>query len=110
MPDIHEEALNDALLTPQFLSEEEEALFAEAAMGQEAIDFLNSDLGRVLRGMAIHKRKEAMEALVTAPIDDTAKCRQLQFEAAVAGQFLGFIQEVLTAGELAEERLIEMRQ
>ena len=52
-------ALDEANLTPEFLNAEEEALFAEFMLGEEAIRFLNSDLGRVMRGFALMRVAEA---------------------------------------------------
>lgn len=103
-------AVHDGELTPQFLSDEEKALFAEALLGQEAIAFLDSDLGRVLRGMAIQRREDAKEAMLSVSPDDEREIRRCQFEAAVAGQFLGFIQEVLTTSEAAEQALHAIRE
>lgn len=107
--DLKEIALNEGELTPQFLSEEEEALFAEAMMRQEAIDFLNSNLGRLLRGMALQDVEDAKSALLGADPDDSKSIRDIQFKAAVASQFLRFIQEVLNQGKSAEASLRQLR-
>lgn len=102
-------ALDEGRLTPAFLSNEEEALFAEALLGQEAIDFLNSDLGRVMRGYALQKREEAKEALLTTPAWRRRRIQTLQFQAAVADQFLAFVREVVVRGDVAHQGLIAMR-
>lgn len=107
--DLKEIALNEGELTPQFLSEEEEALFAEAMMRQEAIDFLNSNLGRLLRGMAIQEVEAAKDKLLEVQPDDVEKIRSLHFKAAVANQFLRFLQEVLNQGKSAEASLQQLR-
>jgi len=102
-------ALDDGLLTPEFLSREEEGLFAEALLGNEAIAFLNSDLGRVIRGYAMHERAEAKEALLTVWPWRKRKIQQLQNKAAVAGQFLDFIAEAVMRGEIAHQGLKQLR-
>lgn len=103
-------ALDEARLTPAFLSREEEELFAHALLGEEAITFLNSDLGRLLRGYALQQRQEAAEALLKVPVWRKRKIQQLQFQAAVAEQFLGFIQEAINNGEAAHQGLIQLRE
>jgi hypothetical protein len=106
----HEDiAVADGLLTPQFLNKVEEELYAEVLLGDEAISFLNSDLGRVLRGYAIQEVEEAKTALLTCPWWNKRKLQRLQFRAAVANQFLGFIQEALIRGRVAESNLKAMR-
>ena len=105
-----ESLINDAEFTPKFLSREEEALFAEAHLGIEARDFLNSDLGRVLRGYALQKIAECKDDLLKTPAWRKRKIQQLQNEAAVADQFLSFIREALLRGSLAEQNLQQLRQ
>lgn len=101
--------LDDGLITPEFLSREEEALFAEAMLGEEAITFLNSDLGRVLRGYALQEIEEAKSALLKTPAWRKRKIQQLQFRAAVAGQFLEFVREVVARGDMAHQGLEQLR-
>jgi len=102
-------AISDAELTPHFLNKLEEELFAEVLLGDEAITFLNSDLGRVLRGYALQEVEEAKTALLTCPWWNKRKLQRLQFKAAVANQFLGFVQEALVRGRVAESNLKAMR-
>jgi hypothetical protein len=102
-------ALDEALLTPEFLSKEEEELFGQALIGQEAAMFLNSDLGRLLRGFALQQRQEAAEKLLKTAPWRRRRIQQLQFQAAVADQFLGFIREAVMIGEIAHQGLINMR-
>lgn len=103
-------ALDEALLTPEFLSQEEEALFAEAMLGQEAVTFLNSDLGRVLRGYALQQREEAKEELLKTAPWRKRKIESLQFKAAVANQFLEFVREAVMRGEVAHQGLVNLRE
>jgi hypothetical protein len=96
-------------LTPQFLSEEEEKLFAQVMLKEEAIKFLNSDLGRVLMGFAEQERREAAEALLTTSPWRKRRIQQLQFKAAVAGSFRGWVREVIAMGDVAHQNLLQMR-
>jgi hypothetical protein len=102
-------AIQDGILTPQFLSDAEESLFAEAVLGQNAIDFLNTDLGRVLRGYAEQELEISKQKLLKTPFWRWRKIIKLQQRAAVAQQFLSFIQEALTRGRVAEQNLEQMR-
>jgi len=103
-------AIEDGLLTPQFLSRAEEELFAEVMLGDEAVTFLNTDLGRVLRGYAMQEMEKAKDALASVPAWRTRKIRKLQFDYAVANQFLSFVQEALVRGKVAEQNLTSMRE
>lgn len=96
-------------LTPSFLSDEEQALFSEAILGKDAVDFMNSDLGRVLRGYAAQNIEEAKEALLKTPSWRKRKIQQLQFKAAVASQFLDFVREAVVRGEMAIHGLNQLR-
>lgn len=96
-----------------FLDAEEEALFAEFLLGDEAIRFLDSNLGRTLRGFARMRKEEAKEALLCADPDTEdgrRAIRAAQFSAAVADQFLSFVQEAIAAGESAEQNLKLIRE
>lgn len=103
------QALDSGELTPQFLSNAEEELFAEAMLGQEAIDFLNSDLGRLLRGYAEQEVMICQQKLLTTPFWRWRKIIKLQNRAAVAQQFTNFISEALLRGRVAEQNLEQMR-
>lgn len=102
-------AIEDGLLTPQFLSKAEEELFAEAMLGREAIAFLNSDLGRVIRGYAEQELQQSKDKLIKTPFWRWRKIIRLQQKAAVAQQLLSFIQEALVRGKVAEQNLEQMR-
>lgn len=110
--DKQEQALIEGHPTPEFLNAEEEAMFAEFLMGEEAITFLNSNLGRLMRGFAEQQKEAAKDAVLSAnPCTPWGRRRikKHQFEAAVADQFLGFIAEALQSGKVAEENLKQMR-
>ena len=101
--------VTEKTLTPSFLTEEEQALFSEAILGKDAVEFMNSDLGRVLRGYAAQNIEEAKEALLKVPVWRKRKIQQLQFKAAVANQFFGFIREAVVRGEMAIHGLNQLR-
>lgn len=112
--DANKIALEDAELTPKFLSDEERELFAQADLGEKAVAFLDSDLGRFMRGCALQRRYEAKEALLSTDADPEtpegrAKIREARFNAAVADQFLAFVREAVTTGEVAYQSLKQMR-
>ena len=107
-----QQTIDDGVPTPEFLNAEEEALFAQATLGEEVIRFLNSDLGRVMRGYAQQEVADAKNALLHAdPLTPEGQkiIRDAQFKAAVANQFLGFIQEITNASEGAYQQLRQMR-
>jgi|AntRauTorcE11897_2_1112592.scaffolds.fasta_scaffold14187_2 hypothetical protein len=107
-------ALDDGELTPKFLNDEERALFAQADLGEQAITFLNSELGRFMRGCAMQDRSEALEALAHPDADPDKedgrdKIRDARFKAAVANQFLEYIQAAVNNGEVAFQSLMQLR-
>lgn len=106
---LKDEILRSGELTPEFINQHEQTLFAEAMLGEEAINFLNSDLGKVLRGYALQQMAECKNELLRTPWWRFLKIQRLQFEARVAEQFLRFIAEALTNGESAYQQLKEMR-
>lgn len=104
------QAFDQGDLTPEFLNEEEEALFAQAMMGEEAIRFLDSDLGRVLRGMAKQRIERAKDELLRTPAWRKRKIQDLQNQARMGQMFLGYLAELLRDGEVAHQQLKAMRQ
>jgi len=108
----YEEGLLGGDITPEFLSREEEELFAEASLGVEAIRFLNSDLGRIMRGYALQEVEECKEKLLSVkPWTPWGKRKifALQQRAAVANQFISFVKEALMRGQIAELSLKNLR-
>lgn len=87
------------------LTEREKALYATAILGEDAIDFLQTELGQLLRGKALQKRHAALQALAKTPYWRKRKIQRLQFEIAVAEQFLSFVQEAITSGQAAQKAL-----
>ncbi len=92
----------------QFHNDEERALFTEAKLGQEAINFLASDLGRFLQGCAQADIDDAKEALITVDCRQYEAIENLQFQARVANQFIGWIGEAIQNGHYAEQQLDQL--
>lgn len=105
-----EQGVLDGELEPKFLNDEERMLFAEVMFGDEAIAFLDSDLGRVLRGHLKQNRQESLEALATVGWWRRRKIRQLQNQVRYADSFLKFFREILGQAKSSEHDLAQMRE
>lgn len=100
-------------LAPNFNTEREQQLFAEFMLGEEAIRFLSTDLGKLMHGYADQEVERIKNQLLKHNPDNIfgrRKINRLRFKAAVARQFLSFIQEAITRGEVAGERLNQERE
>ena len=91
----------------EFIDEDEEACFNTSVLGQDAIDFLNTRLGKTIRSYAIQEIKTAQQALVNADAANTKEILKLQMRANVPALFLSFIQEAISSGEQA---YVELQQ
>lgn len=89
----------------EFIDEDEEACFHTSILGQDAIDFLNTRLGKTIRSYAISEIKTAQHALVNVDAADTKEVLKLQMRANVPALFLSFIQEAISSGEQAYAEL-----
>ena len=81
----------------------QEALIAEALIGDEAKRFLESDLGRCLLGMADQEAEAARIGLETVNPNDTKAVIALQNRAALGRMFKGWLAELYTRGEQSLE-------
>lgn len=88
-----------------FRSDEERALFTEARLGQEAIDFLSSPLGQLLQGRAEAEKQEAAALLLEADCYNTQLIMKLQRKAQAANNFIRWIGEAIQNGRFAEQQL-----
>jgi len=86
---------------------EADELIAEAEIGDEAREFIASDLGKTLLGMAEQEVKLAQEALETVEPSDEKKITALQNQAKVARNFEQWLVELISKGENA---LVTWRQ
>lgn len=113
MADHSKQTIDGGIPTPAFLNQSEQTLFAEAALGEEATRFLESDLGRLMTGYAAERIEAAKNELLTADYNTEVGKKQIrdaQFKAAVASQFLCFVQEAVTVGETAYQQLKQDRE
>ena len=79
----------------------EDELVAEAEIGEQAREFLESELGKTLLGMAQQEVLLAQEALEVIDPTETEKIRALQNQAKVGRHFEGWLKELITKGENA---------
>lgn len=110
MAKSREEVLSEGETTPQFLDDAERAEFAQALLGDEAVRFLESDLGQLLRGYADQELEEVKDELLRTPSWRKRKINKLQFRGAVAEQFIRFVQEAILNGQVSEQNLKQMRE
>ena len=104
-----DQILGEAETPIQFLDENEKALFHEARLGEEAICFLESDLGKLISARANLDIQEAQASLLDVDPEDTATIRRLQFKAAVARQFPRWLADAVRNGDDAYAELQQMR-
>lgn len=76
-------------------------LIAQAELGDEAKKFLESDLGKVMLGLAEQEAELAREELETVNPNDVAAVTKLQNQAKVARWFSRWLKELLADGEAA---------
>lgn len=82
-------------------------LIAAAELGEEARQFLASDLGRLILGLADQEVELAKEELLKVDPTDIAAVQRIQAKAALAGKFKGWLVGILQDGE---QSLIAFKQ
>ena len=82
-------------------------LMAEAVLGRDAEQFLNSDIGRYVLGRCEQEITEAAELLSVVSPWRRNRIRQLQNEIWRAQSVRAWIAELVTAGRQAEQVLQE---
>lgn len=80
---------------------------AAIALGMDAKVFMGSQIGRYLTKRANDDIEAAMQGLSTVDPTDPEAIRKLQNEIKVASNFLQWMGELVTEGELAEQAFIE---
>ncbi len=83
------------------VSVEEAELIAEACIGDEARQFLESDLGRTVMGIAEQGVENARLAMEVVDPHDAKAMMKLQNEIALGRRFKGWMIELLNRGENA---------
>ena len=86
---------------------ETQELFATAKIGDDAEDFLKSDLGRMLVSMAEQEAAEATEKLKNTLPWRWRRISQLQAQIKRAESFQAWIAELIISGRQALETLEE---
>ena len=89
-------------LTPQEFS-----MVAEADLGRQVKEFLQSDIGRYLMGCAQQEHQAAMEALKRTSPWRRRRITELQNQAWRAESFMSWLRELLIRGRTAEGALVE---
>ena len=109
MNTTQEQILANGEVTPEFIDQEEETLFAIAAMGEEAHRFFHSDLGRYVTGAAKQDIQEIQEKLLTISPWRKRKIQHLQNQAKAAQLAISWLAEVITNGDDAHQQLLARR-
>lgn len=92
----------------EFANKRERELLAQAMVGQDAIDFLNTPVGKYLHGCAKQKIWECVTEIAETNPDTRLgrrKIKRLQNEKAQAEMFSRWLAEAIQAGQLAEKEL-----
>ena len=87
-----------------------DVLMAEAILGQDANEFLNTELGQYLVGRANQEKKDALEQLARVSVWRKNRIRDLQARVWRAESFLIWIAELITSGKQAEGVLEELER
>lgn len=84
---------------------EKDLLYAQAVLGQDAQEFIRSELGRAMLGIAEQEAQEATEALKTVSSWRRRKIQDLQAKIWRADSFKLWLLQLAHAGESAEQAL-----
>ena len=86
-----------------------QTMYAEAILGKDAEEFLNTDLGRYMMARAEEEEREALEALATVWPWRRRRISDLQARLWRARSFKGWLAEMITSGRQALQQL-EVRE
>lgn len=89
------------------LDPDSRTFFAEAALGRDAIEFIDTDLGRYMLGCAQQEYAEAMVKLKTVAWWRRRKIIELQNKAWRAECFMVWLRDLVIKGKAAELALQE---
>ena len=84
------------------LDPESRTYFAEAAIGRDAVEFMESDLGRYMVGCAQHEYADAMAKLKTVAWWRRRRIIDLQNQAWRAEHFMVWMRDLVIKGKAAE--------
>jgi len=82
-------------------------MVAEADLGRQAREFLESDLGRYMLGCAQQEHMDAVEKLKRVAFWRVRRVRELQNQAWRAEQFMLWLRDLVIQGRAAEGALVE---
>ncbi len=82
-----------------------DALWAEAVLGRDAEEFFASELGKYLAGCAEQEEREALDALAYVDPSEYKQVVMLQNRVWRAKAFMGWLREVIVAGQQAKSVL-----
>jgi hypothetical protein len=82
-----------------------ETRWAEAVLGKQVEEFVASDIGKVLLGMAEQEKQLALKALATVHPWRRRKIRDLQSRIAWAESFEGWLLDLIHTGRIATKTL-----
>ena len=92
------------------LDPESKTLFAEAAIGRDAMEFFHSDLGRYLVGCAQQEYQEAMTKLKGTPWWMFWRVNALQNQAWRAEKFMVWLRDLILSGTKANLELADREE
>lgn len=91
-----------------FIDETERRYFSEARLGYEVIEWLRTDVGRLVHGRAKIDAEDAKERLVNLDLSDPeyhSKASALKLELEVARRLLAYLAEAIAHGQTSEQQL-----
>jgi len=87
---------------------ERDILFAEAKLGVQIREFLNTPVGKYVSGRAEKSREEAFTTWMSCNPQDAETIRELQFRARVPDLVMQWLDQAMSQAIHAEETLREI--
>ncbi len=91
------------------MNTEDQELIAEAMLGNEAVEFLKSELWKYMAGVAEQEVQVALQALSTVDPIDTEAVRKLQNKVKMYSDFEEWLAELVSKGNDAIEAYKQTR-
>ena len=92
------------------LEDVEKLLMIEAAMGNDVLNFLNTEAGRIIRFQIKSDVRDSHEKLARVSPWRRRKIQELQNRIAIGESFLGYLAEMVARGEHAYVQLLSADQ
>lgn len=90
--------------------DEVDLLVAEARLGSQVREFLNSQVGKYITGRAKKAQEEAFSSWSVADPSDVETMRELQFRARLPSLITVWLDEAINQAKHAEETLQEIQE